>query len=41
MSESVIELTKKLIEQKSISPDDKACQSIIIERLKALNFTIE
>lgn len=41
MTDNVIELTKQLIEQKSISPDDKDCQNIIIERLKALNFTIE
>ncbi|WP_392553199.1 succinyl-diaminopimelate desuccinylase [Orbus wheelerorum] len=41
MTEHVIELTKQLIEQKSISPDDKDCQTIIINRLKALNFTIE
>lgn len=41
MTNNVIELTKQLIEQKSVSPDDKDCQNIIIERLKALNFTIE
>jgi len=41
MTENVIELTKQLIVQKSVSPDDKDCQQIIIERLKTLNFTIE
>ncbi|RKS87119.1 succinyldiaminopimelate desuccinylase [Orbus hercynius] len=41
MSESVIELTKQLIAEKSVSPDDKACQAMLIARLKALNFTIE
>lgn len=41
MSESVIELTKQLIAQKSVSPDDKSCQEIIIARLKALGFKIE
>lgn len=41
MSESVIELTKQLIAQKSVSPDDKSCQEIIIARLKPLGFTIE
>jgi len=41
MIENVIELTKQLINQKSVSPDDKDCQQIIIERLKTLNFTIE
>lgn len=41
MSDDVIALTKQLIEQKSISPDDKACQNIIIERLKSLGFIIE
>lgn len=41
MSDDVIALTKQLIEQKSISPDDKTCQNIIIERLKSLGFIIE
>ena len=41
MSDDVIALTKQLIEQRSISPDDKACQNIIIERLKSLGFIIE
>lgn len=41
MNEPVITLTKALITEKSISPDDKNCQQIIIERLKSLDFTIE
>lgn len=41
MSNTVIELTKQLIEQKSVSPDDKDCQTIIIQRLQSLGFTIE
>lgn len=40
-TESVIELTKQLISQKSVSPDDKNCQAMIIDRLSALGFTIE
>lgn len=41
MTESVINLTKALIAEKSVSPDDKNCQNIIIERLKPLGFIIE
>lgn len=41
MTEPVIDLTKALIAEKSISPDDKNCQKIIIERLTSLGFTIE
>lgn len=41
MTEPVIALTKALIAEKSISPDDKNCQQIIIERLTPLGFTIE
>ena len=41
MTEPVIALTKALIAEKSISPDDKNCQQIIIERLKPLGFVIE
>lgn len=37
----VIELTQQLIRRPSLSPDDAGCQAIIIERLKALGFTIE
>ena len=41
MTEPVIALTKALIAEKSISPDDKNCQQIIIDRLKPLGFVIE
>jgi succinyl-diaminopimelate desuccinylase len=41
MTEPVIALTKALIAEKSISPDDKNCQKMIIERLKPLGFIIE
>ena len=41
MTEPVIELTKALIAEKSISPDDKDCQNILIKRLTSLNFIIE
>ncbi len=41
ITEPVIALTSELIAEKSISPDDKNCQKIIIERLKKLGFTIE
>lgn len=41
MTDPVITLTKALIAEKSISPDDKNCQKMIIERLKPLGFTIE
>jgi succinyl-diaminopimelate desuccinylase len=41
MIEPVINLTKELIAEKSISPDDKNCQKILIERLKPLGFNIE
>lgn len=37
----VIELTKQLIAEKSVSPDDQNCQEMIIKRLSALGFTIE
>lgn len=37
----VIELTKRLIAEKSVSPDDKNCQEMIIKRLSELGFTIE
>ncbi|WP_338557438.1 succinyl-diaminopimelate desuccinylase [Erwinia sp. E_sp_B04_7] len=37
----VIELTQQLIRRPSLSPDDAGCQAIMIDRLKALGFTIE
>ncbi|SFV53443.1 N-succinyl-L,L-diaminopimelate desuccinylase [hydrothermal vent metagenome] len=36
-----IELAKQLINQPSITPDDKDCQKIIAERLEKLGFTIK
>ena len=37
----VIELTQQLIRRPSLSPDDAGCQAILMERLRALGFTIE
>ncbi|WMY94910.1 MAG: succinyl-diaminopimelate desuccinylase [Arsenophonus sp.] len=37
----IIQLTKELIQKPSISPNDNGCQTILIERLKKLNFSIE
>ncbi|HBV38573.1 MAG TPA: succinyl-diaminopimelate desuccinylase [Erwinia sp.] len=37
----VIELTQQLIRRPSLSPDDAGCQALMIERLKALGFTVE
>jgi len=36
-----LELTKQLVSQKSLSPNDADCQKIIGERLKPLGFNIE
>ncbi len=38
---STLELTKQLIAQASVTPDDANCQTIIAERLKAIGFNIE
>lgn len=38
---STLELTKQLIAQASVTPDDANCQSIIAERLKSIGFNIE
>lgn len=38
---STLELTKQLIAQASVTPDDANCQNIISERLKAIGFNIE
>jgi len=40
MSET-LELAKTLIEQASVTPDDKDCQAILVERLRPLGFKIE
>lgn len=37
----VIELTQQLIRRPSLSPDDAGCQAVMIERLRALGFTVE
>ena len=39
MSET-LELAKSLISKASVTPDDKGCQSIMIERLKKIDFEI-
>lgn len=36
-----LDLAKQLIEQASVTPDDKQCQVLLAERLKALGFEIE
>ncbi len=41
MKDKIITLTKQLISEPSISPDDKNCQKIIIELLKHHGFCIE
>lgn len=38
---STLELTKQLISQASVTPDDANCQKIIAERLRAIGFNIE
>jgi succinyl-diaminopimelate desuccinylase len=35
-----LELTKSLISKASVTPDDKGCQAIMIDRLKKIGFTI-
>ncbi|WP_029684732.1 succinyl-diaminopimelate desuccinylase [Tatumella saanichensis] len=37
----VIELTQQLIRCPSVSPEDAGCQTLLIDRLKAIGFTIE
>lgn len=37
---NTLELAKSLISQASITPDDKGCQSIMIERLKKIGFEV-
>ncbi len=41
MTNQTLDLTRKLIEQPSVTPDDKGCQSIISKRLIPLGFTEE
>src|SRR5690554_2950569 len=37
----VLALAKDLISRESVTPNDAGCQQVMIERLKALGFTIE
>ncbi|MBA0218081.1 succinyl-diaminopimelate desuccinylase [Pectobacterium brasiliense] len=41
MSCPVIELAQQLIKRPSLSPNDEGCQALMIERLKAIGFTVE
>lgn len=38
---ATVELTKELISRASVTPDDKGCQPLMAERLKAIGFHIE
>ena len=38
---NTLSLAKQLLAEPSITPDDKNCQAILIERLKAMGFHIE
>ncbi len=41
MSCPVIELAQQLIRRPSLSPDDAGCRALMIERLRAIGFTVE
>lgn len=41
MSCPVIELAQQLIRRPSLSPNDAGCQALMIERLRAIGFTVE
>ncbi|MCL4140336.1 UNVERIFIED_CONTAM: hypothetical protein GTU68_059506 [Idotea baltica] len=41
MTDSTLELTKQLIAEQSLTPDDANCQAILIARLEKLGFEIE
>ncbi|MDB4512001.1 succinyl-diaminopimelate desuccinylase [Arenicella sp.] len=41
MTDPTLELTKRLIAEQSVTPDDANCQTILIGRLKKLGFNIE
>ncbi|MCO7226818.1 succinyl-diaminopimelate desuccinylase [Pleionea sp. CnH1-48] len=41
MHDSVIELTKALIERPSVTPEDCGCQQLMMDRLKAIGFDCE
>ncbi|MDO4641569.1 MAG: succinyl-diaminopimelate desuccinylase [Neisseria sp.] len=38
---ATLQLAKALIAEPSVTPDDKNCQAILIERLQAMGFTVE
>ncbi|MDO5059783.1 MAG: succinyl-diaminopimelate desuccinylase [Neisseria sp.] len=38
---ATLHLTKQLIAEQSVTPDDKNCQSILAERLQAIGFSVE
>ena len=41
MYSATLELTKQLISRSSVTPDDKGCQQLMIERLEAIGFVVE
>jgi len=41
MHSATLELTKQLISRSSVTPDDKGCQQLMIERLEAIGFVVE
>ena len=36
-----LDLAKKLIERSSVTPEDKGCQDLMINRIKPLGFDVE
>ena len=41
MQSATLALTKQLISRASVTPDDKGCQQLMIERLQAIGFVVE
>ena len=41
MDDPTLALSKKLIERRSVTPDDGGCQELLIQRLEAIGFTCE
>lgn len=41
MQSATLTLTKQLISRSSVTPDDKGCQQLMIERLEAIGFVVE
>jgi succinyl-diaminopimelate desuccinylase len=41
MQSATLTLTKQLISRSSVTPDDKGCQQLMIERLQAIGFVVE